>query len=440
MRLFLILLIGKIIKVISSILNIGSGSTWPGNLALMIDKNIIKNLIDKNKNLKIIVVAGTNGKTTTTSLIKHIIKNLGFKVFSNSEGANLLNGIASSLINNSNLSGLLDFENAIFETDEFSFPLLLKQVTPDAVIILNLFRDQLDRYGEVNTIGLRWFSALQNLPRETMLIINGDDPYLHFKSKELLCQKIYFGVKENLMKLKNLPHDVDFTFCPNCGTMLDYISISYSHLGDYECKKCGFIRKNISYPDMEIDYPMKGLYNVYNTNAVLMLFKYYFKIDLKKVIPFLKIFQPVFGRQEEIEYKNKKIFLLLSKNPAGFNQSLKSVAGILKNKKANFLIVLNDRIPDGRDVSWIWDVDFETIISKAKNIFISGDRAYDMAIRLKYEGTYLKRSVLLRTVLNLKISIDKALELTSSDEQLFVLPTYSAMLEVRKVLLGRSLL
>jgi len=436
MKFLIILVVGKLISLLSSALNFGSGSTWPGHVALKLEKNFIKKILTKNKNLKIIVVTGTNGKTTTTSLITYIIKDLGYKVFSNPEGANLLNGIASTLIKNSNIFGKLDFDFLVLETDEFSFPHLIDQITPQAVVILNLFRDQLDRYGEVNTIGLRWFKALQNLTKETTLVINGDDPFLFFNAKKLLTKNIFFGVDEQLMKLKNIPHDVDFHYCPNCQSPLTYKGISYAHLGNYFCKNCGFKKQfiNINIAGKKINYPLEGLYNIYNTNAVMTLAAFFLKADLKKVNQSLSHFKPAFGRQEKIVYQERKVFILLSKNPAGFNQSLKSVSDILKNKKTNFLVVLNDRIPDGQDVSWIWDVDFENIVKKAKNIFVSGDRVYDMAIRFKYEN----KKVL--PISNLKKAVEKAVERTDKNDILFILPTYSAMLEIRKILVGRKFL
>lgn len=435
MRSFVSLLIGKIIVFLSSAFKFGSGSTWPGNLALKIDKDFIKKIIKKNPRLKIIVVIGTNGKTTTVSLIRHIISNLGLKIFSNNEGANLINGIASSLIKNCNLLGFMKFDFAVFEVDEFSLPLLMEELTPEVVIVLNLFRDQLDRYGEVNTIGTKWFTSLKKLSKESMFFVNGDDPYLYYSSKVLKCKKFYFGVDLDLMKIKNIPHDVDFIYCPNCTELLTYERIAYAHLGNYRCMKCGFKRPKIDILSNAIEYPLEGLYNIYNVNAVFSFFKNYFKLKINSLNPLLKGFRPVFGRQEEIDFHGKKIFILLAKNPAGFNQSIKTVSSILKNKKAIFLILLNDRIPDGRDVSWIWDVDFSDILSNSKNIIVSGDRVYDMVLRLKYEGVTDK----MNAFENLDNALNFSLKKINKDK-LYVLATYSAMLEVRKILLGRKML
>lgn len=437
MKLFIVLLLGKIVSKLSSLLNIGSGSTWPGNLAMMLDKEFIRKVVKKNKNIQSVLIAGTNGKTTTTSLLRHLLTNLGFKTFSNQEGANLVNGVASTLINQSDLFGNLKYDFALFEVDEFSLPLVLEQIKPNVVVILNLFRDQLDRYGEVNTIGLKWFSSLKKLSPNSKLIVNGDDPYLYFSSKALPNQKYYFGVNKSLMTIKNLPHDVDFSYCPSCNELLDYKSISYAHLGDYVCRKCGFKRGEVEdFSKIKIKYPLDGLYNIYNTNAILTILSTLFKINPLKISGLMKHFKPAFGRQEQIEYKGKKVFILLSKNPAGFNQSINVVSEIVKNNKVVFLVLLNDRVPDGRDVSWIWDVDFGNILKLATKIFVSGDRVYDMTLRLKYEDK-LKE---IYPFDNFKEALNCSLKEIHNDEKLYVLTTYSAMLDLRKILVGRKLL
>ncbi|MEK7522932.1 MAG: MurT ligase domain-containing protein, partial [Patescibacteria group bacterium] len=390
MNIFLIIL-GKLIIKISQLFNLGSGSTWPGHIALILNYKFIENVIDENKNLKIIVIAGTNGKTTSTALLKFLLEKSGKKVFTNNEGANLLNGVASSIIKNSSIFSKLKFDFAIFESDELNLPLLLNKISPDKVLILNLFRDQLDRYGEVNTIVLRWLESLKTLSYKTEVFVNGDDPQLYYIGTKLSQKVQYFGIEKKLMKLKDIPNDVDSIYCPVCLSMLKYHRLSYAHLGDFYCSKCDFKRfgKLVSdFSNIKINYPMSGLYNVYNTNAILLL------LESLNVIPaeagiqnkWLSEFSPAFGRQEEFIYKKRKIFILLSKNPAGFNQSIQTVSEMTKNKKSNFLIILNNRIPDGLDVSWIWDVDFQPIFDVANNVYVSGDRVYDLNLRLKYEG------------------------------------------------------
>lgn len=439
MNLILILL-GKLIIKISQLFKIGSGSTWPGHIALILNDKFIEDVVNKNKNLKVIVIAGTNGKTTSTALLKFILQKSGKRIFTNSEGANLLNGVASTIIKNSNVFSKLKYDFAIFESDELNLSLLLKKISPDKVLILNLFRDQLDRYGEVNTIVLKWLKSLKTLSAKTEVFINGDDPQLYFIGSKLGQKVQYFGVEKKLMKLKNIPHDVDSIFCPVCLSLLHYHQLSFAHLGDFYCSNCQFKRSGEvnDFSNKKISYPMSGLYNVYNTNAVLLLLE---SLDVSRLRrdqtnKLLKQFVPVFGRQEEIIYKNRKVFILLSKNPAGFNQSIQTVSEMIKGKKANFLIILNNRVPDGLDVSWIWDVDFKPILDVAGNVYVSGDRVYDLNLRLRHENEVKK----IITSENLSDAIESVVNKTKEGERLFILPTYSAMLEARKILVGKKFL
>jgi len=444
----ILIIFGKLIIKISQLLNLGSGSTWPGHIALMLNDKFIEQIIDKNKGLKIIVIAGTNGKTTSTALLKFILQKSGKRIFTNSEGANLLNGVASSVIKSSNLFSQLKYDFAIFESDELNLPLLLKKISPDKILILNLFRDQLDRYGEVNTIVLKWLTALKTISDKTEVFINGDDPQLYFIGTKLSQKVQYFGIKTDLMKLKNIPNDVDSIYCPVCLSLLKYNQLSYAHLGDFYCSNCRFKRfgEVADFSNIKINYPMSGLYNEYNTNAILLLIKSLINIETKDINNWLKEFVPAFGRQEEIVYRNRKVFILLSKNPAGFNQSIQTIGEMVKNpsfakaskgkKKANFLIILNNRIPDGLDVSWIWDVDFKPIFDVAKIIFVSGDRLYDLNLRLRYDDN----KNIVYAFENLTAAVESIVNKTKEGERLFILPTYSAMLEVRKILLGRKLM
>jgi UDP-N-acetylmuramyl tripeptide synthase len=435
MNIFLVIL-GKLIIKISKLFNFGSGSTWPGHIALSLNSRFIEEIINKNKNLKVIVIAGTNGKTTSTALLKFLLEKSGKKVFTNHEGANLLNGVASSIIRNSNIFSKLKFDYVIFESDELNLPLLLNKISPDKILILNLFRDQLDRYGEVNTIALKWLKSLKELSNKTEIFINGDDPQLYHIGTMLTQKVTFFGIDKKLMKLTEIPNDVDSIYCPVCLSLLKYHQLSYAHLGDFYCSKCQFKRKSLNdFSNVKINYPMSGLYNIYNTNSVLLLIKSLVNVSFDDLNKWLKKFTPAFGRQEEIIYKKRKIFILLSKNPAGFNQSIQTVSEMVGKNKANFLIVLNNRIPDGLDVSWIWDVDFKPIINVSNNILVSGDRVYDLNLRLRYENN----NKVIETYENLSEAIETMINKTEVGEMLYILPTYSAMLEVRKILTGKKI-
>ncbi len=423
-----IILFGKTLSKLFRLLNLGDGSTWPGHIALTLNKNFIKQILNSSKT-KTIIIAGTNGKTTTASLLRTVLKTNGKKVFLNKSGANLLNGIASSLIINSDMSGRLNYDFAIFELDENSLPPLLEQINPDYLILLNLFRDQLDRYGEVNIIASRWSTAISKLKDKTNLILNADDPQVAYLSRNTDAKKSYFGVKEPDAKIASFDHTADSNYCPKCREKLTYHSATFSHLGDWYCGKCGLTR-----PKLELNnfpaYPLPGIYNKYNTHAAVLTLR---KIGLSEIDieNSFQNFKPAFGRQEVVEYKNKKIQIFLSKNPTSFNQSFRTISEL--NGKT-LLIILNDRIPDGKDISWIWDTDLQNI-KNLKNIFVAGDRAYDMTLRLKYEDCKN-----FQTFEDIDEAVDRALSSLDEKETLFILPTYSAMLDVRKILTGKKIL
>jgi len=425
----LLILFGNLLSSISRFFNLGSGSTWPGHITLFLNPNFIQQILEKN-NLKIILIAGTNGKTTTGKLIQAILEGNNKKVFQNQAGANLLNGIASSLIFNSNLLGIIKKDFAIFEIDESTLPLILKEIiNPDYIIILNLFRDQLDRYGEINTISKKWGDSIQHLPSKVTLILNADDPQVAFLGKSR-PNTLYFGINPLKNKGEKFQHASDSIYCPNCNAKLTYKTICFSHLGDWACKECNYERPKKTFIS-SLHYPLSGTYNEYNTNAAILLTQ---TLGLKKdkITASLKDFKPAFGRQEILDINGKKIQIFLSKNPTGFNESLKTITNL--NAK-NLILLLNDRIPDGRDVSWIWDVDFEEFSSQFKNIVVSGDRTYDMGLRLKYAE--LKKFIIEE---NIAKAITIALSKMTNNETLYILATYSAMLEVRKILTGKKIL
>lgn len=429
----IILFLGKLLSSFSKKFNLGHGSTWPGHIALKLNKNFIKDYF-LDSNTKIIIVCGTNGKTTTSKFIETILRENNKSVFINSSGANLLNGIASSIILSSRLFKKINYDYAIFEIDENSIPEITNTLNPDYIIALNLFRDQLDRYGEIDTITKKWKNSFNKLSNKTTLILNADDPQIAYLSADFKNQSFYFGLdKKNNIKIS---HGADSIYCPKCFNSLTYNSVYFSHLGDWECKNCGLKKPKTNITTLPY-YPLAGEYNKYNFLAGILFAK---KENIKdKVIQkALKFFKPAFGRQEELILKNKKIKVFLSKNPTSFNQSLATINSL---KALNILIVLNDRIPDGLDISWIWDTHIEELLQKIENITLSGDRCYDLGLRLKYASSSELKIPNLKFKIepNLKNAISLALEKTSQNEILYILPTYSAMLEVRKLIIGKKI-
>lgn len=419
---------GKLLSKLIQIANMGNGSTWPGHLALKINRNFIKDIL-KNSQTKVLFIVGTNGKTTTTSLISHILQADGKKVIQNTSGANLLNGIASTLLLHASSNGTVQADFILFEIDESAFPLACKELTPDAIVMLNLFRDQLDRYGEVNTIALKWQEALNGLPTTTQLFLNADDPQIAFLGKRSRLNELYFGIDEKEKKSPKIDHSSDSTYCPNCGEKLKYSKRYYSHLGIWSCPGC-----QLTHPTHVLTvsplYPLDGLYNRYNINAATLVGRF-LGVHEDKIKQALTTFTPVFGRQEKMLIEGKNIEIILAKNPAGMDQALQT---ILEKKAKNILFALNDHIADGTDVSWIWDIDFEQEQLADVMIVASGTRAFDLGLRLKYAQTKSQIEP------NLNVAIQKSLKQMPTGERLYILATYTAMLEAREILTGRKIL
>ncbi len=423
------IIVGKLVSWVSSTFHLGAGATWPGEIALILRPDVASSFARQFRK-GIILIAGTNGKTTTSLMIKTVLEERGDAVVLNDTGANLLNGIVSSCIRRSDWSGQLFADVGIFEVDENSLPIVLRYMIPKRIVLLNLFRDQLDRYGEVDVIVEKWERALTKLSKDTQVILNSDDPGVASLAKSVKGKVIYFGINDRTKFLPAAEHATDSTFCPNCGARLVYDGIFFSHLGIWHCPRCDNTRPK---PDVSVwPNPLPGLYNQYNTLAAVATVTS-FPIPVSEVAASIAQFKPAFGRQEEIMMDGRKIKLFLSKNPAGFNASLRTV---IEKKAKHFLLALNDRIPDGRDVSWIWDVDFETI-PKDAIVTVSGDRLYDLALRLKYAGIDLKRLDVESTLL---IAVTDALSKVPKGKTLYVLPTYSAMLDIREILTGRKIL
>lgn len=425
----LVIVFSKVVSFTSRLFRLGAGATWPGEIALTLRPNILRSLSESFKK-GTILVAGTNGKTTTTLMIQKILESVGAAVVHNATGANLANGIVSSCVERADWFGRMKADIGVFEVDENTLPFVCGQMKPDVLVLLNLFRDQLDRYGEVDVIVEKWIRAIKTLPASTRLILNGDDPGVFWVSVHAKGKVVYFGVNDAEEFIQKPEHATDSTFCPKCGSRLTYDGVYYSHIGVWRCALCALSRPSphvFSFPSA-----LPGLYNRYNTLAAVACVKEV-RVSRTIITKALASFTPAFGRQEEIQFQNRTITLFLSKNPAGFNVSLRTV---IEQGAKYFLFVLNDRVPDGHDISWIWDVDVEAIPDKAR-CFVSGDRVYDMALRLKYAGITLGREYEFE---DSPRAIRSAIQHVPEGETLYVLPTYSAMLEVRKALTGRKIL
>ena len=422
----------------------GGATAAPGLLAEYIDPLALQKLAKRYTSL--IFVTGTNGKTTTARLLGNILDRAGFSFIHNRSGSNLLRGIIGTLVNN---FGNGKANIALLEADEATLPAAIRQTNPNIIIFNNLFRDQLDRYGEVDTIRSLWQKALIHLNPKSVIILNSDDHSVAHLGKGSKATVIYFGLEDKNLSIGKPPHASDFTNCIACGKQLTYDEVYMAHLGKYKCPDCGLVRPQpdvyasnvrliaekgfeatISTPkgEIKIKSQLPGLYNVYNCLAAAAA-GVVLGIKLEKIKEALELSNPAFGRTERLELEGKKIFIGLVKNPTGFNEVLRT---IFEGKgKKNVLIAINDLIADGKDVSWLWDVDFEFIVSKIRRVWISGIRASDMALRIKYTGA---KGMEIDVDSNLETALAKAIDGTQIGETLYILPTYTAMLALKKIL------
>ena len=425
---------------------LGSGGTAaPGLLALRLDPKALEKLNSYISDT--ILITGTNGKTTTSRIIGVALEKTKIPYVHNREGSNLLRGLVGSLLNGTTIFPKTKKPLALLEVDELTLPSVISQTSPKIITINNLFRDQLDRYGEVDSVRRIWEKTLKNLDASTTLILNSDDPSIAHLGSKTSAKKIFFGIEDKKLSLSGLPHASDFTSCIVCGTELKYDVVYMSHLGNFRCPNCREKRpspdvyaKEISLDDesgfkanvvtpkgsFTIKTSLPGLYNVYNSlSAIATLIE--LNIPIQNIIKSLRDFEAVFGRNEIIHVGGKKLFVSLVKNPTGFNEVLRTIFN--KKKKRYSFIAINDLIADGRDVSWLWDVDFELMKGKTAKTYVSGIRASDIRLRLKYDEIDTK-------YLDLSIgeSLDYAYNNLPDGETLFIFPTYTAMLEIKRFL------
>ncbi len=373
------------------------GSSTPGEVALKISPYVLSHLAKQVKK-EVIMVCGTNGKTTTNNLLFSLLKTESADVVCNNVGANMLPGVACAFIAKANIFGRLKADYAAIECDEASLRHVIKHVTPDKIVITNLFRDQLDRYGEIDiTINLL-NEALEKLP-DTKLVLNADDPLCVQFGKGREC--IYYGVSQDVHLAS--AETKEGRFCLNCGKELTYNYYHYSQLGDYFCAGCGFKRPTPDYDATNVDLKngisfnlafmgkeerfsvnYRGFYNIYNLLASFSAFESAGG-NPDNAAKVFDEYKPQIGRMEPFKIGSKTVVLNLSKNPAGFNQAIATLCA--DSRKKDVMIVLNDKAQDGRDVSWIWDVDYEKLRgADISSITASGIRKEDMALRLKYAG------------------------------------------------------
>jgi UDP-N-acetylmuramyl tripeptide synthase len=421
----------------------GGGTTLPGKLLWKLDPGAI-DLLARRLPRGSVLVSATNGKTTTAAMVAEILRPT-IRVAHNSSGANLVSGVASTLLH------ARDAELGLFEVDEAALPEVARRVRPRALLLGNLFRDQLDRYGELEIVAARWRDAVAALA-DTTLVVNGDDPQVGDLATIHRSARV-FGIADPDQARPALQHAADSKYCLRCGTPYTYAAAYVGHLGDYRCPNCGHARphldvsaRKIAFRGLDgasftllapegtarVELRLPGLYNVYNALAAAAL-SLALGVPVDEVVAGLGRFSAAFGRFERIGVGERSLLMLLIKNPAGANEAVRTLVEAQAPRVA--VVALNDEIADGRDVSWIWDVDFEPLAAGLETLVASGSRAEELALRFAYGGLPRDR---IEVVPPLGRALDRGLELTPAGGELTVLPTYTAMLALRRIMAARG--
>jgi UDP-N-acetylmuramyl tripeptide synthase len=416
------------------------GTSLPGRLLMRLEPGAIGRLAAGLPQGSV-VISATNGKTTTAAMVAAVLERTGRRLVHNRAGANMAGGVASALLNTRGPADL-----GLFEVDEFWLGQVAAELHPRALLLANLFRDQLDRYGELETIADRWAEVVAG--QEGRLVLNADDPLI----ADLASEAIFFGVEDTGMALPGMQHASDSKHCRRCGAPYVYDAVLLGHLGHYHCPNGDSTRPTpaIAAEDVDLDgvraarftlrtpegsvrleLPLPGLYNVYNALAAAALCTA-LEVPLADIAAGLRAVAPAFGRAEIVDVGGRPMTLLLVKNPAGANEVLRTLT--LEGGELDLLGVLNDRTADGRDVSWVWDADFEVIAPRVRHVVCSGTRAAELAVRLKYAGVDPSR---IAVVDDLARAVEAAR--AAGDGPLYALPTYTAMLDLRRVLSGSAL-
>jgi UDP-N-acetylmuramyl tripeptide synthase len=479
---------GKAAGLASRVLRAGGGTTLPGVVARRIAPDALRQLSAALPG-GVVVVGGTNGKTTTTRMVAAILAADGRRVLHNRAGANLVTGLTATALGGSTIGGRVRADVGLFETDEAALPRALEETQPRLVLLHNLFRDQLDRYGEVDTIASAWRAALERLPSSTTVLLNADDPAVAALGEGLTLQVRYYGLEDTRQAGDGATHFADSQFCRRCGAPYEYSATFYAHIGHYACPRCGQRRPApdfrlerldldgtsggrlfLAFPGqyarsggpgagapaqgyLEVRLPLPGLYNALNALAAaaagLLL-----GVQPARIRGTLESFSAAFGRIERVDAGGQPLLLALIKNPVGASETVRMLVGdqrlgigdweknVVRSPSPQslvpslyLLIAINDKHADGTDVSWLWDADFERLAGRVAGAVVSGTRAGDMAVRLKYAGVDPETIV---AEPDLARALDLALARLPAGATLYVLPTYTAMLELRAELARRG--
>lgn len=413
------------------------GVTMAGKIALRIDPDILKDLSGQVRE-KIFVVCGTNGKTTTNNLLCSAIESEGKKLICNHTGSNMLSGVAAAFVLAAGWNGKVDADYACIEIDEASTVRVFPHMKPDYMILTNLFRDQLDRYGEID-ITMKLLDRAMKMAPQMQVIVNADDALSSYLAMESGNPYVTFGITEQVFQEQDTHEIREGRFCKKCGAKLDYRFYHYSQIGSYDCPNCDFTRPEVDFDasqirmEHDLEFTVegrricanyRGFYNIYNILAAYSAARTA-GLELKNFAHVLEDFNPQNGRMEEFQIDGTRVVLNLAKNPAGFNQNISAV--MEDETEKDIIIVINDNAQDGIDVSWLWDVDFDRLREEhIRSITVSGIRCRDMGLRLKYVDIDSELIPDVETAVRTRIH--------DGCKNLYVLVNYTALYSTRGIL------
>lgn len=447
LRMLLAVLVGKFVMFLAKRFGWG-GSTLPGRISRKIEPAILRHL-SASCSMGTVIISGTNGKTTSANMVRHILETKRVRVVHNHAGANLISGVTSAFIENATIFGRSRGEIGILEVDEATVPAAVRELSPRVAVVTNVFRDQLDRYGEVGHTVELVCSGLKEMKEGATVFLNADDPLVASMGERLNARVNFYGIETLPPESYEIEQRPDVKNCPRCDHELRYDVVYYAHLGRYSCANCGFRRPEPEIfvermgfdgingttmfvrgfdEEIEIRLSIPGLYNVYNALSAMCVASSV-GVDPSTIAETLRRFSAAFGRMERFAANGRLVLMVLVKNPTGFNEVIRTLMAEPGAKR--ILMAINDNYADGTDISWLWDVDFERLVSSGhvENVHASGLRAEDMALRLKYAGLDPASISVARDI---RRAFLDALEGVVPGDTLYVLTTYTALLEMRK--------
>lgn len=453
-RLALAISAGKLAGASGRLLRIGGGTSLPGIIARRIDPTVLKSVVGASTAEKI-VITGSNGKTTTARMTAAIAQHSGRRVSQNRTGSNMLQGVTSVAVNFADVFGRLDSNVLLFEIDEGTIPLAVPEIEPDVVVITNIFRDQLDRYGELYSVAKALNKMLESLPESSTILLNGNDPQVASFGQHAKARRLFFGLETRELGTPVPEQSADIIRCIHCQEDLLYEVAYLSHLGLYRCPNCGYTLPKLDIaatsvklaPDgegptqvtmrtpageLEFAIPLPGIHNVYNAAAAIGA-SLAAGFGLDHVATAMSSMRPAFGRLEKIPAGDRSIYLAFVKNPTSFNLVLRLVAQHAGDK--HLMLVASNTVVDGEDFSWLWDIDLEEIAPQVLDVICSGSKAEELAMRLKYAEVPTDRITIIH---EREAALDAALKNVGPGGTLYIMASYTPTHELRRIMQKRG--